>query len=618
MHAALLLTAMLAIPTLLIAAQTLPAGSIVKSIASGAWSDPEIWEPHPPREGDTVIISDGTAVLYDVETSPKLKHVIVEGKLEFSRELSTALVAGNITIVEQGYMEVGTRMNPIPENVKTMLILAAAREGDASIIVRGQLQIHGAPVKPTFTKLATTAAAGSRELVLAEPVNWKPGSRVVITSTSLNPRETEENVVERVDGNRVLLREPLRYLHEGGGLASGEVALLTRNVLITSLNPDIHAAGIMFMRGAIGGISYAELRDLGARDILGKYPIHFHHVRGSMRGTVIEGVAIWNSNNRFITIHDTDGIIVRNSVGYKAIGHGFFLEDGNEMYNALINNIAILTLPGRIRPDDARASGFWIQNPVNRIINNIAVSSYGAGFDLAIPIRAPEVIPMDIDNLRESSWRTLSPRVLKILAFMGNEAHSNRLDGVRLYRLAKTQADDGMNVFTNLKLWRNGAAGMRITASEAVIEDSLFFGNRGGNLILDGVNVRMDNLTLRGEIATTLVVGKYRVAPFGLMFTGTDIKVSNSFFAGHATKGNVASADIIHLPPRFPLEVYMSITDTTLGSERQIIFGYPLNAKSRIEVRNVNGESYTLYRYDTEYCSTWRLDVPSMALKCPA
>ena len=400
----------------------------------------------------------------------------------------------------------------------------------------------------------------------------------------------------------------------------GEVALLTRNVVVTSLNHDKHASGVVFVYGAEAGISYVEFRELGGEGKLGKYPIHFHHARDSMKGTVIDGVAIWNSNNRFLTIHDTDGIIVRNSVGYNAIGHGFFLEDGNEMYNILENNIAILVKPGKIRPDDRRPAGFWIQNPVNKIVNNIAVSSYGDGFGLAIPQRAPEVIPFNEENIRESSWRQLNPRKLRILEFNGNEAHSNRVDGVRIYRLDKSDVKK-LNILTGLKLWRN-YVGIRATISQAKITNSVILENSGGNVILEGREVTIYNVKIYGSIpeeASVLTERSRATAPFGILLTGTKIIIENSRIAGHTTtSNNIASADIIHNPRQtWPEKIEIVIKNTELGSGRKIIFGYPLNGDSYIMVENNNGENYILYRYDTNKCEPWRIDIESMALKCP-
>ena len=46
--------------------------------------------------------------------------------------------------------------------------------------------------------------------------------------------------------------------------------------------------------------------------------------------------------NRFINVHGTDEAIMRNNVGYDAVGHGYFLEDGIERNGLLIFIILFL------------------------------------------------------------------------------------------------------------------------------------------------------------------------------------------------------------------------------------------------------------------------------------
>ena len=47
------------------------------------------------------------------------------------------------------------------------------------------------------------------------------------------------------------------------------------------------------------------------------------------------------ASNRWLTIHGTNYLVVRDCVGYQSIGHGFFLEDGTEVYNVLDRNLAV-------------------------------------------------------------------------------------------------------------------------------------------------------------------------------------------------------------------------------------------------------------------------------------
>ena len=124
------------------------------------------------------------------------------------------------------------------------------------------------------------------------------------------------------------------------------MANLSRNVVIESADPSGVRGHTMYHRHSTGSISYAEFRHLGKRGKLGKYSLHFHRVGDTMRGTSVIGASIWDSDNRWITIHGTNTLVVRDCVGYRSIGHGFFLEDGTEVENILDRNLAVQAPPG--------------------------------------------------------------------------------------------------------------------------------------------------------------------------------------------------------------------------------------------------------------------------------
>ncbi len=102
--------------------------------------------------------------------------------------------------------------------------------------------------------------------------------------------------------------------------------------------------------------------------MLGKYSLHFHLVGASMRGSSVIGASIWDSGNRWITIHGTDYLVVRDCVGYRSVGHGFYLEDGSEAYNVLDRNLAVQAFAGKPLPaqflpfDHNDGAGFWWAN----------------------------------------------------------------------------------------------------------------------------------------------------------------------------------------------------------------------------------------------------------------
>ena len=180
-----------------------------------------------------------------------------------------------------------------------------------------------------------------------------------------------------IEGARLDARRAARLRAPGRGRFRGEVANLSRNVVIESADPEGIRGHTMYHRGSSGSISYAEFRHLGKEGALGKYSLHFHQVGDTMRGSSVVGASIWDSHNRWITIHGTNYLVVRDCVGYRSVGHGFFLEDGTETENVLDRNLAVQAyfakkLPEQVLPfDENEGAGFWWANSRNIFTRNV-------------------------------------------------------------------------------------------------------------------------------------------------------------------------------------------------------------------------------------------------------
>lgn len=229
-------------------------------------------------------------------------------------------------------------------------------------------------------------------VTLAEPVTgWKPGDRVILTGTQTHGPDrteslTDEATVKAIDGTKLTLDRPLEYAHLGDGDYRGEVANLSRNVVVESADPAGVRGHTMYHRGSAGSLSYAEFRHLGKKGVLGRYSLHFHLVGDTMRGSTVVGNSIWDSHNRWLTIHGTNYLVARDNVGYQSIGHGFFLEDGTEVYNVLDRNLAVGAVAGKKLPkqvlpfDQNEGAGFWWTSSLNTFTRNVAAECDRYGF----------------------------------------------------------------------------------------------------------------------------------------------------------------------------------------------------------------------------------------------
>jgi hypothetical protein len=454
--------------------------TLVRSSGSGRWSDSSIWEGgHVPGAGARVQVRPGHVIIYDIQTDQAIRSIHIAGSLRFATDRDTRLDVGLIKIqsgddpCETGFDRESHPGGPGPGAARAALFIGSPDRpvsADHSALVRltwvkgldpeecpaivccgGRMELHGAELSRTWVKLAATASRGSTTVTLDQPVTgWKVGDRVIVTAstkrsvpdeeTVANVRAnlaTEERTIRAIDGNRVSLDSPLAFAHAGTGKKRAEVANLSRNVVVESAQPDGQRGHTMYHRNSTGSISYAEFRHLGKKGKLGKYSLHFHRVGDTMWGASVVGASIWDSDNRWVTIHGTNRLVVRDCVGYQSVGHGFYLEDGTEVENVLDGNLAVQAcqgspLPGQALPFDRNeGAGFWWANSRNAFMRNVAVecdeygfryqADAGNGFDPVLSVRTCD-----------GSLRSVDVRTQPFLRFEDNEAHAQPRYGLNL------------------------------------------------------------------------------------------------------------------------------------------------------------------------------------------
>jgi hypothetical protein len=489
----------------------------------------------PPQAGEIVKIVEGHDVAYDVDSEAVIRSIHVAGRLIFSKDRDTRLDVGLIRIEagdgieETGFdcvhgmaaepapaddsstdsfhddsgpaLIVGSPNEPVPAEHRALIRLHAVEGLDpksfpAIVCCGGRMDFHGAPMT-TWVKLPfQSARVGEAKAVLPDPLpGWKVGDRIIFTGTTRqfgylgtrtfpdnsvasNPT-TEECIITGMkhwgggDGKNQIVSfdKPLKFNHDVKGEHRGEVANLSRNVIVESADPEGSRGHTMYHRGSRGSISYAEFRHLGKKDVLGRYPIHFHLADDTMRGSSVIGASVWDSGNRWITIHGTQYLVVRDCVGYKSIGHGFFLEDGTEVFNVLDHNLAVQALEGEPLPDQVLSydqnlgSGFWWANSLNTFTRNVAVECDEDGYRFEV-IKTEKFNPILSVPQADGSRHDVDIRTLPFVRFEDNEAHCQRLFALNLggsaqMKFAKPQSDvEGVGpdfhhpfVIRNFKVW---------------------------------------------------------------------------------------------------------------------------------------------------------------------
>jgi hypothetical protein len=309
----------------------------------------------------------------------------------------------------------------------------------------------------SWVRLTNNLKGDENSFHVDRPVpTWSAGDHIVLTSTDYLPGHSEEVVISGVssdaNGTLITLKNAVKFPHNGtaydfSSLPSGNgprddpngpatlpsrhletraaVALLTRSIMIASEGQhpvlsdrsedhfpfDSFYGGQTLMRAGFQNyqVQGVEYYHLGQGGVIGRYPVHFHMDRKVPQpsqiplydGTYITDSSIHDSMTRFITVHATQGVLAARNVGFRSIGHGFYLEDATEINDRLYSNIGIesraavddelnprkvpgiLAKPGQsgaevfpFHSDYDHPSIFWITNTWNDFRYNVAV---GAG-----------------------------------------------------------------------------------------------------------------------------------------------------------------------------------------------------------------------------------------------
>ena len=248
-------------------------------------------------------------------------------------------------------------------------------------------------------------------LRLSAAVDWKAGDRIVLTTTDYLPGHSEElELMQDASGSTVVVKvvKPdgtlggaLKHIHNGkpfplsdvtnissalqssGAETRAAVGLLTRSIRIVSEGSAPCADGhdtcfpansyfgghVVIRQGfKVVQIQGVEFKQLGQGGRTGHYPVHFHHARKT-QNTYVKDSSINESMTRWIVLHGTQDVLLQRNVGWKSIGHGFYLEDGTEINNKLYANLGIF----------ARAAVANVQNP--RQVPGILVAPDTIGTD---------------------------------------------------------------------------------------------------------------------------------------------------------------------------------------------------------------------------------------------
>jgi len=557
------------------------------------WSDPATWPNNQvPAAGDRVTIAGDQKVLLDV-SPPALDGLTINGKLVFADESDLELTTEWIMVF--GELQIGTEANS--HQHKATITLTDNNEGeqlmgmgDRGIMLSGgTLNLLG-NITNAWSKLAETAEAGSTTIQVLDASQWQAGDQIVLASTDYNPRQAEVRTITAVSGNTITLDEALDYMHFGeityGVDERGEVGLLTRNIKVQAsedANESYFGGHIMAMITSRMYVEGVELNRMGQHMELARYPIHWHLVGDGGNGQYIRNAAIHDTFNRCVTVHGTNDLLVENNVTYNTVGHCFFMEDGIESGNAFVKNLAIQTkchptmecVPNNLAangeidaenrqalvqtsfsgehtllPSDNTASSYWITNPDNSYIDNVAAGSDSTGFWYSIPIHPNGAFLGSDDSL--NTW----PRRTPVREFRGNVAHSN-FDGFMIDRHINQDNTFGLASIPLLPL--ADPADLESEVLESHFEDLTSYKNRNGGLWGRGDMYVYSNMKLADNaIGMTQAAGDIGSLPFSSRLVDGLVVGETDNIGNPTTPEEIAYGRSLPKPaiPDFPIRGY--------------------------------------------------------------
>ena len=408
------------------------------ALNSGDWFSTNTWENGLiPSDNAKVLIPEGIAVTYEGESDARLFTVRVDGSLQFGRSANSKIVFDTMVIDADGELIIGTKNNPIPENINIDLVIANNGNIDVSwdpslisrgLISHGNIEMHGNE-KTTHGKVQIDPMKGATSITMKDaPDDWNVGDTLVIAGTHYEgfryangqnnvffPPEDDVVTITNVNGKTVSFTPALAFDHDTPRSdLKTSVGNYTRNITIRTENGSAAKTNerghVMFMHSNSVDVRYVAFNELGRTDksgtprnvnefnpitptsnVKGRYSLHFHKlgVTDVTNPAMAVGNAVYGAPGWGYVHHDSNAVLDSN-VSYNTFGSGYVAETGNEI-GTWSNNLAIFSkgygwMSTKIGNDSKNfdngrtGDGFTFQGRLVRVVGNIAAST-NIGFD---------------------------------------------------------------------------------------------------------------------------------------------------------------------------------------------------------------------------------------------
>jgi hypothetical protein len=387
----------------------------ISSIRDGRWSDPTIWSSgRVPGPSDDVILTNNVTIdhaqVHQLDINAGTTTLAGDLQAYASIVVRSRLVGAQggiyFHVADDRLFTGNTRPGPDPampdfhpEDTGLWVLRGASVDLEGAAVSSWLNALGSGPLqdlgKGVSQQVAIRAGATSLQSV---PLGWQPGDTLLLVN-----EHGESRLADLVSINGASIQYQERKANPtdadliGNVLtASGssttvysKIANLTRRIQV--VGADVHAgdtnhrAHTTILDGATANLANVEFRDLGPRGKIGRYPVYFDG--GSAVTSKLIGSSIWQDvsdpGNRFVALHDVQGVTVANNVAFRSRGDGFFLEDGDEYGNSITNNLSVDVTGGEELPNvDSSVTDlthhFWLRTG-NTISGNVAAGGNAVG-----------------------------------------------------------------------------------------------------------------------------------------------------------------------------------------------------------------------------------------------
>ncbi|CAH2285754.1 fibrocystin-L [Pelobates cultripes] len=395
-----------------------------------SWSNETFWNSSAennntvPKAGSNVVIPSGIYVTADIAL-PSLNTLTIYGALELKPLTNTekngavtsipTILSATYIYIQGGLLMAGNESDPFLAELKIILrgnqsspnmsLPSGNNIGSKFIGVFGQLQLHGLPRSVYKTKLAQTAVAGSTNISLSDPVDWKVGEYILITTTSYNASQSEIRQISGIsdDHKNLTLNASLTFTHIGetyridntttNYTLAADVAVLSRNIQIIGENYN-ESFGARVLVGAFtnNNITYkgsakienVEFYHSGQKSFTDpsdpRYYVTFLNL-GVVpeNSSYVRGCSLHDGFSPAIGVFNTSGLNIDDNVIYFTVGEGIRI--WGQRIKVRRNLVSLSVWPGSYQGKEQPNNTIWnaaieINNGIDIVLQNNIVAGF--------------------------------------------------------------------------------------------------------------------------------------------------------------------------------------------------------------------------------------------------